>query len=160
MIEWIASLDAEPRRLLGLRVLAQFPLIEAEMLTRWTRSTMEQAPELAPFILALSDQARDKEEGLKNLDLLIPAAEGSAEGSDSEIDPVFAHKSIEATFRLLALLCASGVTDESTLSSEDRELLDAARTLRISHVAKATGVGRNDPCPCGSSKKYKHCCLE
>jgi preprotein translocase subunit SecA len=19
-------------------------------------------------------------------------------------------------------------------------------------------VGRNDPCPCGSSKKYKHCC--
>lgn len=21
-------------------------------------------------------------------------------------------------------------------------------------------VGRNDPCPCGSGKKYKHCCLE
>jgi hypothetical protein len=21
------------------------------------------------------------------------------------------------------------------------------------------GVGRNDPCPCGSSKKFKHCCL-
>ncbi|MEX2559413.1 MAG: SEC-C metal-binding domain-containing protein, partial [Pirellulales bacterium] len=20
-------------------------------------------------------------------------------------------------------------------------------------------VGRNDPCPCGSGKKYKHCCL-
>ena len=20
-------------------------------------------------------------------------------------------------------------------------------------------IGRNDPCPCGSSKKYKHCCL-
>jgi preprotein translocase subunit SecA len=27
-------------------------------------------------------------------------------------------------------------------------------------VAKKTGhkVGRNDPCPCGSGKKYKHCC--
>ena len=26
---------------------------------------------------------------------------------------------------------------------------------------KAAGpkVGRNDPCPCGSGKKYKHCCL-
>lgn len=23
-----------------------------------------------------------------------------------------------------------------------------------------TPVGRNDPCPCGSGKKYKHCCLE
>jgi hypothetical protein len=20
-------------------------------------------------------------------------------------------------------------------------------------------LGRNDPCPCGSGKKYKHCCL-
>ena len=20
-------------------------------------------------------------------------------------------------------------------------------------------TGRNDPCPCGSGKKYKHCCL-
>jgi uncharacterized protein YecA (UPF0149 family) len=20
-------------------------------------------------------------------------------------------------------------------------------------------VGRNDPCPCGSGKKYKHCCM-
>jgi SEC-C motif-containing protein len=23
----------------------------------------------------------------------------------------------------------------------------------------APKVGRNDPCPCGSGKKYKHCCL-
>ena len=23
----------------------------------------------------------------------------------------------------------------------------------------ATKIGRNDPCPCGSGKKYKHCCL-
>jgi preprotein translocase subunit SecA len=22
---------------------------------------------------------------------------------------------------------------------------------------KSTKVGRNDPCPCGSGKKYKHC---
>ncbi|MBC2717962.1 MAG: hypothetical protein HF978_21915 [Desulfobacteraceae bacterium] len=21
-------------------------------------------------------------------------------------------------------------------------------------------IGRNEPCPCGSGKKYKHCCLE
>jgi preprotein translocase subunit SecA len=25
-------------------------------------------------------------------------------------------------------------------------------------VIKANKVGRNDPCPCGSGKKYKHCC--
>jgi hypothetical protein len=26
-------------------------------------------------------------------------------------------------------------------------------------IAKMTGVGRNDPCPCGSGRKYKQCCL-
>jgi len=26
-------------------------------------------------------------------------------------------------------------------------------------VTKAITIGRNEPCPCGSGKKYKHCCL-
>ena len=21
-------------------------------------------------------------------------------------------------------------------------------------------IGRNEPCPCGSGKKYKHCCMQ
>ena len=25
-------------------------------------------------------------------------------------------------------------------------------------IVKGKKVGRNDPCPCGSGKKYKHCC--
>ncbi|MDY7109772.1 MAG: SEC-C metal-binding domain-containing protein, partial [Planctomycetota bacterium] len=25
-------------------------------------------------------------------------------------------------------------------------------------VRAAPTVGRNEPCPCGSGKKYKHCC--
>ncbi|MGM0381724.1 MAG: SEC-C metal-binding domain-containing protein, partial [bacterium] len=25
-------------------------------------------------------------------------------------------------------------------------------------VVKGEDVGRNDPCPCGSGKKYKYCC--
>lgn len=25
-------------------------------------------------------------------------------------------------------------------------------------VVKGSKIGRNDPCPCGSGKKYKHCC--
>lgn len=25
-------------------------------------------------------------------------------------------------------------------------------------VRKFAKIGRNDPCPCGSGKKYKHCC--
>lgn len=26
-------------------------------------------------------------------------------------------------------------------------------------VVKGEKIGRNDPCPCGSGKKYKHCCM-
>jgi uncharacterized protein len=37
---------------------------------------------------------------------------------------------------------------------------DMWRTLgpRIETVVKATTPGRNDPCACGSGKKYKKCC--
>ena len=38
-----------------------------------------------------------------------------------------------------------------------------AERLRATRLASATAarrkIGRNDPCPCGSGKKYKHCCL-
>jgi len=32
-------------------------------------------------------------------------------------------------------------------------------SLQKKPVVKGEKVGRNDPCPCGSGKKYKHCCL-
>ena len=28
-----------------------------------------------------------------------------------------------------------------------------------SHISTKTKIGRNDPCPCGSGKKYKKCCM-
>ena len=28
----------------------------------------------------------------------------------------------------------------------------------VRRIAGAAKVGRNDPCPCGSGKKYKKCC--
>jgi hypothetical protein len=33
------------------------------------------------------------------------------------------------------------------------------RVLRIAPSRRAAKVGRNDPCPCGSGKKFKKCCL-
>ena len=32
-------------------------------------------------------------------------------------------------------------------------------TVKKRPVRKVQKVGRNDPCPCGSGKKYKNCCL-
>ena len=38
---------------------------------------------------------------------------------------------------------------------------DADRILRDTHaVPRHSKVGRNDPCPCGSGRKYKKCCLQ
>lgn len=34
------------------------------------------------------------------------------------------------------------------------------RPHRIKQATKATENGRNAPCPCGSGKKYKQCCLK
>ncbi len=35
----------------------------------------------------------------------------------------------------------------------------AVREGPVPYKAAAPKPGRNDPCPCGSGKKYKHCCL-
>jgi len=36
---------------------------------------------------------------------------------------------------------------------------DASRARPAVRDATGQKVGRNDPCPCGSGKKYKKCCL-
>jgi preprotein translocase subunit SecA len=41
----------------------------------------------------------------------------------------------------------------SDVVSEAVEAVSKARPVRV-----GPKVGRNDPCPCGSGKKYKHCC--
>jgi preprotein translocase subunit SecA len=41
----------------------------------------------------------------------------------------------------------------SDLVSEAASAMEKARPVRA-----GPKVGRNDPCPCGSGKKYKHCC--
>ena len=37
-----------------------------------------------------------------------------------------------------------------------KEIVTAYRRSRT--VVKEKKIGRNEPCPCGSGKKYKHCC--
>ena len=36
----------------------------------------------------------------------------------------------------------------------------ADRTVKQQPVKKTNKVGPNDPCPCGSGKKYKKCCRD
>lgn len=45
---------------------------------------------------------------------------------------------------------------DAVLTHEER--LDIARQYRDDSTLRVEKVGRNDPCPCGSGKKYKKCC--
>jgi len=50
------------------------------------------------------------------------------------------------------------MTDVS--NSDKKRLTRIAETLKARRIAKAGRIGRNVPCPCGSGKKYKRCCIE
>jgi hypothetical protein len=64
----------------------------------------------------------------------------------------------------------SGFSEEATSDEEDYELATDADLLAMAEaesgfslikpaVNPLRDVGRNDPCPCGSGKKFKRCCL-
>ena len=40
----------------------------------------------------------------------------------------------------------------------DEKASEIAREYRDANIAHSEKIGRNDPCPCGSGKKYKKCC--
>ena len=46
--------------------------------------------------------------------------------------------------------------DEIFTEEQKKELYKEQK--KSGTVAKGPKIGRNDPCPCGSGKKYKHCC--
>lgn len=45
---------------------------------------------------------------------------------------------------------------EELLTAEERKTI--TRQWRNDNMAVSDKIGRNDPCPCGSGKKYKNCC--
>ncbi len=45
--------------------------------------------------------------------------------------------------------------DPDMLAEEEKMLAD---TEKVQPIKAETQPGRNDPCPCGSGKKYKKCC--
>jgi hypothetical protein len=50
--------------------------------------------------------------------------------------------------------------DEAAIAARQRRWREEAERAERQRVAQASWkVGRNDPCPCGSGRKYKKCCL-
>jgi uncharacterized protein YecA (UPF0149 family) len=63
-----------------------------------------------------------------------------------------------------ALAAAPAGLDRAAAKTRLAELLRrtgrAAEAEGLESVRKGRQIGRNDPCPCGSGKKYKKCCLD
>ncbi|MBN2853077.1 MAG: SEC-C domain-containing protein [Clostridia bacterium] len=38
------------------------------------------------------------------------------------------------------------------------KMIEIKKQFNTDHIATSNKVGRNEPCPCGSGKKYKKCC--
>lgn len=45
---------------------------------------------------------------------------------------------------------------DNILSADQRTAI--TKEFRVAGMAVSNKIGRNDPCPCGSGKKYKKCC--
>lgn len=61
--------------------------------------------------------------------------------------------------RLMDYYRWQGMEEKAKTFEEEYRLLTAPPPSRTEQGVKAKKIGRNDPCPCGSGKKYKKCCL-
>ncbi len=76
--------------------------------------------------------------------------------SEAELEPVL--ELLEGGDPNVIALKA-GITREQLFQMRD-DLLSQAESKRAELAEVKSGkIGRNEPCPCGSGKKYKHCCL-
>jgi uncharacterized protein YecA (UPF0149 family) len=51
-----------------------------------------------------------------------------------------------------------GITGKQLLRMRDALIAQAERERAKGVKVPVENVGRNEPCPCGSGKKYKRCC--
>ncbi|MCD8104741.1 MAG: SEC-C domain-containing protein [Lachnospiraceae bacterium] len=51
-----------------------------------------------------------------------------------------------------------GLPEWETIFDEEKRNALYREAKRMNTIVKGKKVGRNDPCPCGSGKKYKYCC--
>jgi serine-type anaerobic sulfatase-maturating enzyme len=61
-------------------------------------------------------------------------------------------------YRMFFEQCGGELDEMAAEIRRQREADDRARREARRRRFAATGVGRNDPCPCGSGRKFKQCC--
>ncbi len=65
----------------------------------------------------------------------------------------------EETVRMLFHVVPQAKIERTQVAKPVAENLGGDGTSQKKPITKGEKIGRNDPCPCGSGKKYKQCCL-
>lgn len=81
----------------------------------------------------------------------------------SPVDPV-TENSLQPIFDLMQsgdheAVCAKYGITRAELDKQLQEYQESRRKMALKDEISFVKAGRNDPCPCGSGKKYKKCCL-
>jgi preprotein translocase subunit SecA len=93
--------------------------------------------------------------GLRSMGQKDPLVEYQREGYDMFADMVFSIKHDAVRY----LFHAQMVEQPTQAQPKVRLQASGGQGAAVKRQASAKGkVGRNDPCPCGSGKKYKKCC--
>lgn len=89
---------------------------------------------------------------------------------DSCVDEMFSYRELDKAFCKTPVCAADTLKTWAMFEPESDPKSDEQRQKEFEDYMKAAGksaqqkeagrkIGRNDPCPCGSGKKYKFCCL-
>jgi uncharacterized protein len=126
-------------------------LSEDAPVSRWCRGFIQGHSWLAESWPEELPDVVDEEMGLSLLTLGFFASRRVAKQFIKEC--VLGKKSLAE----MAELCRNDFPDAMTCYVRASEAVRQAMTSR--EPSRAENVGRNDPCPCGSGKKFKRCCL-
>ena len=106
-----------------------------------------------PRIYAAGDRRASRDAGRRQQELK-PVVDAYAEWKKVSQDVEEARDVLEST------------TDPAERDSWRAEVADKERLLArrpsprpMPGTTRPNRIGRNDPCPCGSGKKFKHCCM-
>ncbi|MEA5154724.1 MAG: preprotein translocase subunit SecA [Raineyella sp.] len=152
---------------IGLRAMAQRdPLVEyqregAEMFTAMMDAFME---EVVGYLFNLEVQVPDQPKvGIVRDDRGNPIVVGAAAGRPMARPAVSAGSSSTGAPRTTGLderheaPLAYSAPDEDGRAAQSNEVRATVRGRNASVEDPYAGVGRNEPCPCGSGKKFKYC---
>jgi preprotein translocase subunit SecA len=99
-----------------------------------------------------------KREGMKEFDAMWEGIQDKVTDSvfRMEEEGGFQEWSIDATIHETA----KGALQEASMQAQQAEAIAGSQGKKQEPIRnRREKVGRNDPCPCGSGKKYKNCCM-